>query len=107
MEKVTVDVQLSATRQGLDPDAVGTLACPACGRPMSAHQPDGGSPHRLLASCARERCGAWYVVVLRPREQIAHVVRMPSEAELVAAIERRREGANPAFPRDGQEPGPG
>lgn len=95
MREIEFDIRLRGKWQDATLHPIGHQQCPGCGTLLMLHQPDEGSPHRLLANCSCEECGAWFAVIMRPDDRVAYIIRLPSVIELVEAISRQGLRAGP------------
>jgi hypothetical protein len=49
--------------------------CLHCYSPLVLHQPDPGSPERLLGVC--EQCRHWFLIDLMPKQSEGVMIRLP------------------------------
>jgi len=92
-------IELTMHRFSTAPGDIDEGCCLACDKYLDLHQPDVGSPDRLVGIC--EQCGRWYLIDVTPETDEAVMVLLPegdSVQDALAASESVVEAETPGGP---------
>jgi hypothetical protein len=84
MTRLQASITVSLSLVSLHNDHIGSRRCPSCSDPMHLHQPESGSPNRMLWTCAS--CETWFLMDIDPDKNEAILVRLPEHGYFRAAI---------------------
>jgi hypothetical protein len=82
----TVQVTLTMLRFSTAPQDIDGGCCLACDEYLDLHQPDAGSPDRMVGIC--DRCGRWYLIVVTSGTDDAVMVLLPDGEYFQDALAR-------------------
>ncbi len=80
----TVAVPLTMRRFSSLPEDLDDGGCLACEGSLDLHQPDAGSPDRLVGVCVN--CGGWYLLDSIEDSHEAVMVRLPDSKSVLEAL---------------------
>ena len=81
---VTASVSLTISRFSTPPDRFSRVTCLSCDSGLNLHQPDPGSPDRLLGICVG--CQNWFILDLLPDEDEAVMVLVPEARDFLRIV---------------------
>ena len=89
----TVAVPLTMRRFSSLPEDLDDGGCLACEGSLDLHQPDIGSPNRMVGVCVN--CGCWYLLDLIEGSNEAVMVRLPDGKSVLESLWANPTGSRP------------
>ncbi len=80
----TIAVPLTIRPFSSRPEDLDNGGCLTCGGSLDLHQPDIGSPDRMVGIC--QQCASWYLLAAIPGSNEAVMVRMPDVETVQKAL---------------------